>query len=107
MDLTQVRNLLADYLRKNPDLEGILALGPAASEPTLQALQQAGLTGRVKFGTFDLSPAVLKALLNKEMDFAIDQQQFLQGYLPVVFLDNYIKYGLMVATDSIPTVPAL
>lgn len=107
MDLTQARNLLTDYLQKHPDLEGILALGPTASEPTLQALQQAGLAGRVKFGTFDLSPSVLQALLNKEMDFAIDQQQFLQGYLPVVFLDNYIKYGLLVATDSIPTGPSI
>jgi simple sugar transport system substrate-binding protein len=84
-----------------------LPLGPTASEPTLQALQQAGLAGRIKFDTFDLSPAVLQALLKKEMDFAIDQQQFLQGYLPVAFPDNYIKYGLMVATDSIPTGPSI
>jgi simple sugar transport system substrate-binding protein len=47
----------------------------------------------------------LQALEKKEMDFAIDQQQFLQGYLPVVFLANYVKYGLLVATDSIPTGP--
>jgi simple sugar transport system substrate-binding protein len=105
MDLTQSRNSFSDYLQKNPDVEGILALGPTASEPTLQALQQAGLAGRVKFGAFDLSPAVLQALLKKEMDFAIDQQQFLQGYLPIIFLDNYIRYGLLVATDSVPTGP--
>jgi simple sugar transport system substrate-binding protein len=105
MDFTQSRNAFAGYLQKNPNIEGILALGPTGSEPALQALQQAGKVGKVKFGTFDLSPTVLQALDKKEMDFAIDQQQFLQGYLPVIFLSNYIKYGLLIATNSIPTGP--
>jgi simple sugar transport system substrate-binding protein len=105
MDFTQSRNAFSGYLQKNPDVEGILALGPTGAEPALQALQQSGKVGKVKFGTFDLSPTVLQALEKKEMDFAIDQQQFLQGYLPVVFLANYVKYGLLVATDSIPTGP--
>jgi len=105
MDFTQTRDAVAGYLQKNPDLQAILALGPTGAEPALQALEQAGKTGKVKFGTFDLSPSVLQALEKKEMDFAIDQQQFLQGYLPVVFLANYVKYGLLVATDSIPTGP--
>ncbi|HYY31806.1 MAG TPA: sugar ABC transporter substrate-binding protein [Chthoniobacterales bacterium] len=105
MDFTQTRNAVAGYLQKNPNIEGILALGPTGAEPALQALQQAGKVGKVKFGTFDLSPTVLQALAKKEMDFAIDQQQFLQGYLPVVFLNNYVKYGLLVATNSIPTGP--
>jgi simple sugar transport system substrate-binding protein len=105
MDFTQTRNAVAGYLQKNPNIEGILALGPTGAEPALQALQQAGKVGKIKFGTFDLSPTVLQALAKKEMDFAIDQQQFLQGYLPVVFLANYVKYGLLVATNSIPTGP--
>ena len=106
MDFTQSRNAFSGYLQKNPDVEGILlALGPTGSEPALQALQQAGKAGKVKFGTFDLSPIVLQALEKKEMDFAIDQQQFLQGYLPVVFLANYVKYGLLIATNSVPTGP--
>ena len=29
------------------------------------------------------------------MDFAIDQQQFLQGYLPVEILTYYHLYGLL------------
>ena len=105
MDFTQSRNAFSGYLQKNPDVEGILALGPTGAEPALQALQQAGKVGKVKFGTFDLSPTVLQALVKKDMEFAIDQQQFLQGYLPVVFLANYVKYGLLVATNSIPTGP--
>lgn len=105
MDFTQSRNAVAAYLQKNPDVQGILALGPAGAEPTLQALQNAGLAGKVHFGTFDLSPTVLQAISKKQMDFAIDQQQFSQGYLPVIIMDNYIEYGLLPANDVILTGP--
>ncbi len=99
------RNAVAAYLQKNPDVEGILALGPVAAEPALQALTSAGMIGKVKLATFDLSPTVLQALEKKQMDFAIDQQQYLQGYLPVIVLDNYIRYGLLPANENLLTGP--
>jgi simple sugar transport system substrate-binding protein len=105
MDFTESRNAVAAYLQKNPDVEGILALGPVAAEPTLQALTSAGMIGKVKLATFDLSPTVLQALQKKQMDFAIDQQQYLQGYLPVIVLDNYIRYGLLAANENLLTGP--
>jgi len=86
MDFTSARNAIAGYLQKNPDVEGILALGPAGAEPALQALEEAGKAGKVKFGTFDLSATVLQAIDKKEMEFAIDQQQYLQGYLSVMIM---------------------
>jgi len=39
------------------------------------------------------------------MDFAIDQQQYLQGYLSVVIMANYIKYGLLPANENVLTGP--
>ena len=105
MDFTEARNAVAGYLQKNPDVEGILALGPTGAEPTLQALQDAGKVGKVKFGTFDLSAAVLQAIDKKEMEFAIDQQQYLQGYLSVVIMANYIKYGVLPANENVLTGP--
>jgi len=56
--------------------------------------------------TFDLSPGFLKAVAAGEAAFAIDQQQFLQGYLPVVFLANYAKYGL-IPGGNVPSGPNL
>ena len=105
MDFTNSRDAVSTYLQKNPDVQGMLALGPAGAEPALQALQNAGMTGKVKFGTFDLSPTVLQAIAKKQMDFAIDQQQFLQGYLPVIIMDSYIEYGLLPANDTVLTGP--
>jgi len=48
---------------------------------------------QVKFGTFDLSPAVLEAIDAGKMMFAIDQQQYLQGYLPIQLLRLNELYG--------------
>jgi simple sugar transport system substrate-binding protein len=105
MDFTAARNAIKGYLQKNPDVEGILALGPTGAEPALQALEEAGKSGKVKFGTFDLSPTVLQAIDKKQMEFAIDQQQYLQGYLSVMIMANYIKYGLLPANDVVLTGP--
>ncbi len=104
-DFTEARNAIANYLQRNPNLEGILTLGPVGAEPALQALQQVGRLGRIRFATFDLSTAVLEALEKKQMDFAVDQQQYLQGYLPIVLLTLYKRYGLLPANDIILTGP--
>ncbi|HKZ91703.1 MAG TPA: sugar ABC transporter substrate-binding protein [Candidatus Limnocylindrales bacterium] len=80
-------------LSNNPDINGILTLGPTGSAPALAALTDLGLLGTVQLATFDLSPEVLQAIVDGNMLFAIDQQQYLQGYLPVVMLSLYNRFG--------------
>ncbi len=83
-------------LSSNADVDTIMALGAGtAGEPSLAAVKAVGKGGKVKVATFDLSAGFLKAVAAGDAAFAIDQQQFLQGYLPIVFLANYAKYGLM------------
>lgn len=97
MDPTEIANAIKAHFAAAPDTQGVLTLGPTAAEPTLRALEELGLLGSVKLATFDLSPTVLQALVDGKMLFAIDQQQYLQGYLPVVFLALNARYGLMPA----------
>jgi simple sugar transport system substrate-binding protein len=97
MDPTEIQSAVKAQFAANPDIDGVLALGPSAAEPTLAALEQLDILGKVKFGTFDLSPGVLTAIRDGKMLFAIDQQQFLQGYLPIELLNLYHKYGVMPA----------
>jgi simple sugar transport system substrate-binding protein len=106
IDSGQCRDAIAGYLQKNSSVDGILALGPVAAEPALRVLQETGKIGQVKLCTFDISPAVLEALLKRQMSFALDQQQWLQGYLPVVFLANYAKYGSILQNGLILTGPS-
>ena len=107
MDVKECQEAVTDYIEKYPSLDGIVALGPIVAEPTLQALDQVQKVGKIKVCTFDISPVVVDALVKKEIEFAIDQQEWLQGYLPVVFLANYVRYGSILQNDLILTGPGL
>ena len=62
---------------------------------------------RVRLATFDYSPKVLEALRSGRILFAVDQQPYLQGYLPIVFLAERKRYGLFPAQgEVIPTGPS-
>jgi len=107
MDFGECQNLVRDYLQRNQNVDGILALGPTAAEPALATLVKLGKMGQIKLCTFDISPAVMAALAKKQIEFAIDQQEWLQGYLPIVFLANYVRYGSIPQNDFILTGPSL
>jgi simple sugar transport system substrate-binding protein len=93
-DPTTAQQKIAATLTADPTIDTVMALGPTGSTPALAAIQS--LSGRkINLGTFDLSADVLKAISDGTMLFAVDQQQFLQGYLPIVFLTYYHLYGLM------------
>jgi simple sugar transport system substrate-binding protein len=106
IDFMECHDAVAAYLQKYQEVDGILALGPAAAEPALQVLDEMGLVDRVKLCTFDISPRVIQALTQKQMGFALDQQQWLQGYLPIILLANYVKYGSILQNDLILTGPS-
>lgn len=93
-DPTTAQQKIAAALQADPSIDTVMALGPTGSAPALLAIKS--LSGRkINLGTFDLSKDVLQAISDGTMLFAVDQQQFLQGYLPVVFLTYYKLYGLM------------
>ena len=84
-DAAGAQNTISSALQADPDIDGILALGPTGAAPALAAKQDVGSDAIL--ATFDLSPEVLDAIEAGDMAFAVDQQQYLQGYLPIVFLD--------------------
>jgi simple sugar transport system substrate-binding protein len=94
-DPTAMANSVLAAIQSDPTIDSIMTLGPSASTPILNALKEQGKIPGINMGTFDLSPEVLQALVDGEMLFAIDQQQYLQGYLPIVFLKEYITHGLI------------
>ncbi|ALA18276.1 simple sugar transport system substrate-binding protein [Chelatococcus caeni] len=95
LDPSEVKNKVSAYLRANPETDGIIALGPNSAEPTIAALKENGMAGQVFFGTFDLSAGISAAIKDGTIEFAIDQQPYLQGYLPVVLLTNHARYGVI------------
>jgi simple sugar transport system substrate-binding protein len=96
---TDAQAKIETAVNQNPDINGMLALGPTGAEPALKALREAGKLQDIQLATFDLAPSVLEAIRDGDMVFAVDQQQFLQGYLPIVILTNYAQYGVTPASE--------
>ncbi|MBU2936652.1 MULTISPECIES: sugar ABC transporter substrate-binding protein [Pacificibacter] len=94
-DPSEVKNRVQAYLNANPDTDAVLTLGPVSADPTLLALDEMGLSGEIYFGTFDLGEEIVKGIKSGVIEWGIDQQPFLQAYLPVVILSNYDRYGVL------------
>ena len=102
---TQTQQTIEAALQHDPSIDGIMTLGPTGATPALKALQDLNKTGQIKLATFDLSSDVLQAIKNGQMLFAIDQQQYLQGYLPIVLLTLYKTNLNTIANDVLQTGP--
>jgi simple sugar transport system substrate-binding protein len=75
---------IAALLQANPDVDGFMGTGPNLP---LRAIAAAETAGReLVIGGFDLSPDLIAAIEAGDVAFTVDQQQYLQGYLPVVLM---------------------
>src|SRR5919107_1626965 len=104
-DPTEAQARIEAALSTNPDVDGILALGPTGAAPALEALRGSGQLGTIQLATFDLSPDVLEAIQSGDMLFAIDSQQYMQGYLPIVLLTLHATNLNTIANPVLMTGP--
>lgn len=86
-DAAGVQGTISATLQANSDIDAVLALGPTATSPALDAIAELG--SDVMVAGFDVSQDVIEAIIAGDMLFTVDQQQYLQGYLPVVILALY------------------
>ena len=94
-DPAEIKNKVLAYLSANPKTDAVLTLGPISADPTLLALDENGMAGDIYFGTFDLGEEIVKGIKAGVINWGIDQQPFLQAYLPVVVLTNYHRFGVL------------
>ena len=94
-DPGEIKNRVMAYLSANPKTDAVLTLGPTSADPTLLALEENGMAGDIYFGTFDLGGDIVKGIKSGVIKWGIDQQPFLQAYLPVVVMANYHRYGVL------------
>jgi len=104
LDPSEIQNRVMAYLNANPDTDAILALGPNSAAPSIRAVTNMGLDGTIYFGTFDLSPEISQGIRDGIVAFAIDQQPYLQGSVPIQVLTSFVRYGVAPA-NSIFTGP--
>lgn len=91
-DDSAVTSAIQAKLAQDKDINWIITLGAAQA---LDAIKAIGNVGRdeVKVGTFDLNADAAKAVQDGKLQFCIDQQPYLQGYLAVTQLYLYKQNG--------------
>lgn len=94
-DPAEIQNRVMAYLNANPDTDAVLTLGPTSADPTILALEQMGLAGDIYFGTFDLGENIVQGIRDGVIAWGIDQQPYLQAYLPVIVMANYHRFGVL------------
>jgi simple sugar transport system substrate-binding protein len=104
-DPTGSQNRISAAITANPDIDSVFTLGPTGASPALAAIEELDMMGDVLLATFDLSPEVLEAIAAGDMLFAIDQQQYMQGYLPIVYMTLFIENLNTPGSVLVPTGP--
>ncbi|MCH6470086.1 sugar ABC transporter substrate-binding protein [Sinomonas terrae] len=113
-----IESTVKSKLLGDKSFDSVLALNPAVASATLAGMKDAGSTA--KLGSFDIDSNVLNSIKSGDILFTVDQQQYLQGYLPIAFLVlhhdnlNTVGGGLPVLTgpafitkDNVSTVADL
>jgi simple sugar transport system substrate-binding protein len=86
-------------LQQDKSIDGVVTLGAQVASTAQGAIS--GADSSAKLATFDLNADVAKGVLDGKIDFAVDQQPYLQGYLAVQMLTLY-KTNLNVLGGGLP-----
>ena len=97
---------LVSELNANPTVDCIIIGGQSAKGSTVAAIEQVGRSATIKAGTFDYSPEVGDLITQGKLEFGIHQQQYYQGYVPVVLLTLFQQRNLKLDESILFTGPA-
>jgi simple sugar transport system substrate-binding protein len=90
-DDSAVTSALQAKLSQDKAIDWVITLGAAQALDTIKAIPAAG--SKAKVGTFDLNNDAAQAVQDGKLQFCIDQQPYLQGYLSITQLYLYKKNG--------------
>jgi simple sugar transport system substrate-binding protein len=90
-NLADAQNTIKSKLLADPSIDGVLTLNNGVAVAASQAIGEAN--SKAKLATFDVSADVTKLIQDGKILFAVDQQPYTQGYLPVVFLTLQKRNG--------------
>ncbi|WIX93238.1 sugar ABC transporter substrate-binding protein [Amycolatopsis sp. DG1A-15b] len=78
-------------LQANPSIDAVLTLNSQIAARAYSAAKEA--SSKAQVATFDLNNEVVSGIKSGDILFAVDQQQYEQGYLPIVILKLYTQNG--------------
>lgn len=105
-DPAEVESKIRAALSSDDTLDAVIGLSASiVGEPAVSAVQGLGMQDDVIVASYDLSANFLQHLVDGKAAFAVDQQPYLQGYLPTTFLAQHALYGVMPA-GNVPSGPS-
>jgi simple sugar transport system substrate-binding protein len=98
-DITQGLSIIDAYVQGHQNIAGLLAVDAGSTQSVGQMVARYDLRsqGLKVAGGFDLIPETLNAIKNGDLDYTIDQQPYLQGFLPILALYLYKLTGGLIA----------
>nr|WP_240519526.1 sugar ABC transporter substrate-binding protein [Amycolatopsis antarctica] len=81
---TDAQSRIRGAVQTDGSIDAVLTLNSQVAANAVNAIGQVGSAAEV--ATFDLNTDVVAAIKSDQVLFAVDQQQYEQGYLPIVFL---------------------
>ena len=99
-DPADVSRRVEAYLSAHADIQAVFATGTASANPLIKLFDDRELTGKIKLYTFDIGPEILDAIVAGKMGFGMDGQQYLMGFLPVLYLVENATHGFWVQNST-------
>ena len=88
-DMPSVQSTITAKLQQDPSIDYIVTLGAPIALAAVQSAENAGSTAKI--GTFDTNAELVDAIQAGKIQWAVDQQPFLQGYLAIDSLWLYLN----------------
>ena len=90
-DMPSVQSTITAKLQQDPAIDFIVTLGAPIALAAVDSAKNAGSTAKI--GTFDTNAQLVDAIKAGTVQWAVDQQPFLQGYLAIDSLWLYLNNG--------------
>lgn len=88
--LPQEQSTVESYITSHPSYKGFFAVDGGSTQYVGASIQKHGLAAKgIKGGGYDLTPVTQQTLAAGALEFTIDQQPYLQGFLPILQLYMY------------------
>lgn len=104
----RVKTIAETLLQKDPAIDAVFSIGSAFIAAMEQVRADLGDRGAaMHWGTIDVTSGAIIALKAHKLDFALDAQQYAQGYYPVVMLSLYLRQAIQPGSPNFVTGPAV
>jgi simple sugar transport system substrate-binding protein len=106
-DATAVTQAIKSSILKDDTIDGVITISQADSDSAAAAIKQAGLTSKIKLGTFDVAPNGLARIKAGTQLFSLDQQPYAQGYYATSYAFQLAAYAIALPVEELLSGPSV